>query len=145
MCLGLFHSTESANNRQTLEKTGGEKKCGTVVFLVLEYVEGETLQARLSKGASPLEDALALCRQIEEGLEAAHEKGVIHRDLKPANATSDEPPDHALSVPSCAFCLYPLNICMSGRLPPLRGNLSLGSWWSTFSKSRASNHLKLLV
>ncbi|MBN2320655.1 MAG: protein kinase [Acidobacteria bacterium] len=54
-------------------------------FLVLEYVEGETLQARLSKGALPLEDALALCRQIAEGLEAAHEKGVIHRDLKPAN------------------------------------------------------------
>ena len=54
-------------------------------FLVLEYVEGETLQARLSKGALSLEDALVLCRQIAEGLEAAHEKGVIHRDLKPAN------------------------------------------------------------
>ncbi|MEJ2246237.1 MAG: protein kinase [Acidobacteriota bacterium] len=54
-------------------------------FLVLEYVEGETLQARISKGALPLEDALELCRQIAEGLEAAHEKGVIHRDLKPAN------------------------------------------------------------
>jgi serine/threonine protein kinase len=54
-------------------------------FLVLEYVEGETLQARLSKGALELEDALELCRQIAEGLEAAHEKGVIHRDLKPAN------------------------------------------------------------
>jgi serine/threonine protein kinase/Tol biopolymer transport system component len=54
-------------------------------FLVLEYVEGETLQARQSKGALPLEDALALCRQIAEGLAAAHEKGVIHRDLKPAN------------------------------------------------------------
>ena len=54
-------------------------------FLVLEYVEGETLQVRLSKGALPLEEALAICRQIAEGLEAAHEKGVIHRDLKPAN------------------------------------------------------------
>ena len=54
-------------------------------FLVLEYVEGETLQARLIKGALSLEDALELCRQIAEGLEAAHEKGVIHRDLKPAN------------------------------------------------------------
>jgi len=54
-------------------------------FLVLEYVEGETLQARLSKGALPLEEALAVCHQIAEGLEAAHEKGVIHRDLKPAN------------------------------------------------------------
>jgi serine/threonine protein kinase len=54
-------------------------------FLVLEYVEGETLQARLRKGALSLDDALAICRQITEGLEAAHEKGVIHRDLKPAN------------------------------------------------------------
>ena len=54
-------------------------------FLVLEHVEGETLRAKLNKGALPLEDALALCRQIAEGLEAAHEKGVIHRDLKPAN------------------------------------------------------------
>ena len=61
-------------------------------FLVLEYVEGETLQARLSKGAMPLEDALALWRQIAEGLEAAHERGIIHRDLKPANVmiTSEE-------------------------------------------------------
>ena len=54
-------------------------------FLVLEYVEGETLQARLSKRVLSLDDVLALCRQIAEGLEAAHEKGVIHRDLKPAN------------------------------------------------------------
>jgi serine/threonine protein kinase/WD40 repeat protein len=61
-------------------------------FLVLEYVEGETLQARLAQGALPLEDALELCRQIAEGLESAHEKGVIHRDLKPANVmiTADE-------------------------------------------------------
>jgi serine/threonine protein kinase len=62
-----------------LEQDGGNR------FLVLEYVEGETLQAKLSKGALPLEDALALIRQIAEGLEAAHEKGIIHRDLKPSN------------------------------------------------------------
>jgi eukaryotic-like serine/threonine-protein kinase len=53
--------------------------------LVLELVEGETLQERIERGAIPLEDALPIARQIAEALEAAHERGVIHRDLKPAN------------------------------------------------------------
>ncbi len=59
-------------------------------FIVMELVEGETLAQTLSKGPLPVEDALGICRQIAEGLEAAHEKGVIHRDLKPANAMISE-------------------------------------------------------
>jgi serine/threonine protein kinase len=59
-------------------------------FLVLELVEGETLAQRLSKGALSVEEALGICRQIAEALEAAHEKGVIHRDLKPANVMITE-------------------------------------------------------
>jgi serine/threonine protein kinase len=54
-------------------------------FLVLELVEGETVAQRISRGLLPIEEALEICRQIAEALEAAHEKGVIHRDLKPAN------------------------------------------------------------
>ncbi len=54
-------------------------------FLVLEFVEGENLQDRLKRGALAAEEGLKVCRQVAEGLEAAHEKGVIHRDLKPAN------------------------------------------------------------
>jgi Tol biopolymer transport system component len=54
-------------------------------YLVLEYVDGETLEARLGRGALPVDDALDIGGRIAEALEAAHEKGVIHRDLKPGN------------------------------------------------------------
>ena len=56
-----------------------------VPTLVMELVEGPTLADRLVAGALPLNEALAIARQIAEALEGAHEQGVIHRDLKPAN------------------------------------------------------------
>src|SRR5438309_1892095 len=64
---------------------GLEQTIGTS-YLVMELVAGETLADRIKRdGAVPIEEALGICKQIAEALEAAHEKGIIHRDLKPAN------------------------------------------------------------
>jgi len=54
-------------------------------FIVMELVDGETLAARLKRGALPPEQVTDFGIQIAEALEAAHERGVLHRDLKPAN------------------------------------------------------------
>lgn len=62
-----------------LEEAGGHQ------YLILEYVEGETLADRLARGPIPVDEALPLAKQIAEALEIAHEKSVIHRDLKPGN------------------------------------------------------------
>ena len=54
-------------------------------FIVMEYIEGETLAERLKKGALPLDKALEYGIQIADGLDTAHRAGIVHRDLKPAN------------------------------------------------------------
>jgi Tol biopolymer transport system component len=54
-------------------------------FLVMEFLEGETLAARLARGPLPVEDALRVAIEISDALHKAHTLGVTHRDLKPAN------------------------------------------------------------
>ena len=68
--IGQIYGLEEANGSQ---------------FLVLELVDGESLDKRIARGPVPVDEALGIAKQIAEALEAAHEKGIIHRDLKPAN------------------------------------------------------------
>src|SRR5688500_14166055 len=56
-----------------------------VDFIVMEYVDGETLSARLGRGALPVGEAIACARDVAAAVAAAHRQGVIHRDLKPSN------------------------------------------------------------
>ena len=54
-------------------------------FMVMEYLEGQTLAARLEKGALPLDQVLKVGTEVVQALDKAHRQGIIHRDLKPAN------------------------------------------------------------
>src|ERR1700686_5316518 len=66
----------------TLHDTGNQDG---IDFLVMEYLEGETLAQRLMKGSLPLEQVLQYSIEISDALDKAHRKGVTHRDLKPGN------------------------------------------------------------
>jgi WD40 repeat protein/serine/threonine protein kinase len=73
-----------------------EKPPGFPPYLVMEFVEGETLEARLQcDGKLTPEAAAAIARQIALGLAAAHERGMVHRDIKPANILLDKITDRA--------------------------------------------------
>ena len=72
-------------NHPNIAAIYGFEDSSDVHALVLELVDGPTLADRIALGPIPVDEALAIARQIADALEAAHERGVIHRDLKPAN------------------------------------------------------------
>jgi len=77
--------TLAALNHPNIAAIYGLEDSGGAPHLVLELVEGETLDAVLRRGPMALAQALATAIQIASAVEAAHESGIVHRDLKPAN------------------------------------------------------------
>ena len=77
--------TLASLNHPGIAQIHGLEDSGSGPFLVMELVDGPTLADRLATGPLPIDEALAIARQIADALEAAHERGIIHRDLKPAN------------------------------------------------------------
>ncbi len=77
--------TLASLNHSNVAGIHGVDQVDEVCFLALELVPGQDLGERLTRGPLPVDEAIEVCRQIAEGLEAAHEAGVVHRDLKPAN------------------------------------------------------------
>jgi Tol biopolymer transport system component len=75
----------AALNNPHIAQIYGLEKSGGITALVMELVEGPTLEDRLRQGRMRLVEVLAIARQIALALEAAHERNIIHRDLKPAN------------------------------------------------------------
>ena len=77
--------TLASLNHSNIAQIYGFEKSNGVHALVMELVEGPTLENRIAQGAIPVDEVLPIAKQIAEALEAAHEQGIIHRDLKPAN------------------------------------------------------------
>ena len=77
-------------------------------FIVMEYVEGETLAARLRRERMPIGRAIAVGRQLASALAAAHAKGVVHRDLKPGNIQLT--PDGSIKVLDFGIANAPLGL-----------------------------------
>ncbi len=73
------------NSKPKTQNSKLPAEAGTVIFLVMELVEGKDLSELIARGPIPVDEAIPIALQIAEALEAAHEAGIVHRDLKPAN------------------------------------------------------------
>lgn len=76
------HRASTTRNICTLHDIGSENG---VDFLVMEFLEGETLADRLTNGPLQIGDALRCAIEIADALDKAHRQGIVHRDLKPGN------------------------------------------------------------
>jgi hypothetical protein len=87
-------------------------------YLVMEWLEGESLRTRLKRGPLPVEEAVEVCVAILRGLVEAHRLGVIHRDLKPENVFLCAPPRAGVKVLDFGIC------AIDEHLPALRSALT---------------------
>jgi Tol biopolymer transport system component len=86
--LARFHREAqvlAALNHVNIAQIYGVVESGRTSAIVMELVEGETLQTRLTRGPVSVEQALHIARQVADALETAHGRGIVHRDLKPGN------------------------------------------------------------
>jgi Tol biopolymer transport system component len=103
--IGGIYGLESADGQQ---------------YLVLEYVDGETLADRLAGGPVGVADALELAKQIAEALDVAHEKGIVHRDLKPGNVMVTQ--DGTVKVLDFGLARTAEGTPSTGNMPPAPGS-----------------------
>ena len=72
--------------RESRPVDGQRGSCREIVFLTMEFLEGETLAARIKReGSVPLNEAIQIAHQVAAALDAAHSLGIVHRDIKPGN------------------------------------------------------------
>jgi Tol biopolymer transport system component len=98
-------------------------------YLVMEYVQGESLEARLQKGPLPLKQIMECGVQISDALEKAHRAGIVHRDLKPANimltASGAKLLDFGLAKPAVAILGGSQALSDKGNLTPSTPTINL--------------------
>src|SRR5204862_1793308 len=75
----------AAVNHPGIAQVYGLEQYDGIRVIVMELIEGDTLDARMAGGPLPAAEVQGIAAQLAEALEAAHERGVVHRDLKPSN------------------------------------------------------------
>ena len=108
-------------------------------FLVMQYLEGETLEARLKKGALPLDQSVQIAVEIADALDKAHRAGIVHRDLKPGNIMLTKSGAKLLDfgLAKTGAAAAPLSgLSMLPTTPPT--SRRRGPYWARFSTWRPS-------